>query len=307
MDDELILFDRIEVIKLVNSQNNLLDNAYLSFSGGKDSTILHYLLDLALPNNNIPRVFIDTGIEYNYIKEYVKALAEKDKRFIIIKPTKPIKQTLETYGYPFKSKQHSLRVEQFNKNSNSNYIKKYISGYDKNGKPSLFACPKKLLYQFENRGTYHYSNKCCLKLKKEPAKKWSKENNKTILLTGMRKEEGGNRKRLGCIITDKKGKLQKFHPLIVVDEEWENEFIKQNNIKLCKLYYEPFNFKRTGCVGCPFSLTLEKDLQLMEKFLPIERKMCEMIWKPIYQEYRRLNYRLRNQEQLSLLNEIKEK
>ena len=40
---------------------NLENNAYISFSGGKDSTILHYLIDLALPNNKIPRVFINTG------------------------------------------------------------------------------------------------------------------------------------------------------------------------------------------------------------------------------------------------------
>ena len=306
MDYELLLQDRLGVIRQTNAIYNLLDNSYLSFSGGKDSTILHYLLDIALPNNNIPRVYIDTGIEYRAIREFVMSLAEHDERFVIIKPSKPIKQVLETYGYPFKSKEHSLRVEQYNEGKNSNYIQKYISGIDKKGKPTSFACPKLLLYQFENKGAYNYSNKCCLKLKKEPAKKWAKANNKTIILTGMRKEEGGNRARLGCIITDKNGKLQKFHPLIVVDEEWENEFIKHNNIKLCKLYYEPFNFKRTGCVGCPFSLTLENDLQIMEKFLPSERKMCEMIWKPVYQEYRRLNYRLHNQEQLSLLNEIKE-
>ena len=63
MDYELTLFDRIEVIKTTNKKFDLEHNAYLSFSGGKDSTILHYLLDMALPNNEIPRVYIDTGIE----------------------------------------------------------------------------------------------------------------------------------------------------------------------------------------------------------------------------------------------------
>ena len=106
MDNELLLFDRINVIKdIINKYG--ADNFYLSFSGGKDSTILHYLVDMALPNNNIPRVFINTGIEYNDIVSFVKELAEKDNRFVILKPTKPIKQTLDTYGYPFKSKQHS--------------------------------------------------------------------------------------------------------------------------------------------------------------------------------------------------------
>lgn len=115
MDNELLLADRIGVIRdTINKYG--ADNFYLSFSGGKDSTILHYLIDMALPNNNIPRVYINTGIEYNDIVAFVKDLASNDKRFVIIKPTKPIKQTLETYGYPFKSKQHSHNHKVFTNN-----------------------------------------------------------------------------------------------------------------------------------------------------------------------------------------------
>lgn len=52
--------------------------------------------------------------------------------------------------------------------------------------------------------------------------------------------------RLGCIITDSRTKkVIKFHPLIKVNEEWENEFIEHKNVRLCDLYYPPFNFKRT--------------------------------------------------------------
>lgn len=110
MDYELTLFDRLEVIRETNKKYDLENNSYLSFSGGKDSTILHHLLDMALPNNNIPRVYIDTGIEYQAIRDFVIDLASKDSRVVIIKPTKPIKPTLEQFGYPFKSKQHSRNV-----------------------------------------------------------------------------------------------------------------------------------------------------------------------------------------------------
>ena len=68
---------------------------------------VHHLLDMALPNNRIPRVFIDTGIEYQMIRKFVLDLAKNDDRFVILKPTQNIKQMLEKYGYPFKSKQHS--------------------------------------------------------------------------------------------------------------------------------------------------------------------------------------------------------
>lgn len=42
------------------------------------------------------------------------------------------------------------------------------------------------------------------------------------------------------------------------------------------------------------------DLEHMELYLPAERKQCEMIWKPIYDEYRRIGYRLKQDEQLKL-------
>ena len=225
---------------------------------------------------------------------FVKELAKTDDRIIIINNNKPIKDILEKYGYPFKSKEHSMRVYQFNKCLNSNYIKKYINGYDHNGKASSFVCPKVLLYQFNKVGSYNYSNQCCYKLKKENAHKFEKESNRKLVITGMRAEEGGNRKRLGCIITSK-GKAIKFHPLIKVNDEWEEWFIKKQNIKLCKLYYEPYNFKRTGCKGCPYSLTLNEDLKTMAEYLPNERKQCEIIWKPVYDEYRRIGYRLTSQ------------
>ena len=125
MDNELLLFDRIEVIKTANEKYDLENNAYISFSGGKDSTVLHYLIDQALPNNRIPRVFINTGIEYNDIVSFVKSMVEKDDRFVIITPKIPIKQMLEKYGYPFKSKEHSLKLSVYQNSGVTRTIKRY--------------------------------------------------------------------------------------------------------------------------------------------------------------------------------------
>ncbi len=219
-----ILTDRIAKIQAINQQYDLEHNSYISFSGGKDSVVLSKLIDIALPNNEIPRVYANTGIEYNLMVKFVKSKAKEDKRFIILNQNKNIIKTLNEYGYPFKSKEHSLRVEQFNHNSNANYIKKYLTGYDfKNGKQSRFVCPQKLKYQFEERGKYNYSNKCCYKLKKDLLHQWQKDNHKTMVMTGMKNEEGGNRARLGCLTNNNK----MFHPLIVVSDEWEEEFLKR--------------------------------------------------------------------------------
>ena len=34
----------------------------------------------------------------------------------------------------------------------------------------------------------------------------------------------------------------------------------------------------------------------MEKLLPSEYKQCNILWKPVYDEYRRINYRLKEEE-----------
>lgn len=294
MDNEFILFDRLEVIRKTIEEYGE-ENFYISFSGGKDSTVVHHLVDMAIPKNKIPRVFINTGIEYNEIVKFVKSMAEQDDRVVMLKPSQPIKPTLEKYGYPFKSKEYSEKLSQFQRSGVSPYIKRFLEKKE-------FGCPEMLRYQFTNEFNIPISRECCRKMKKEPAKKWAKQNGKSIVITGMRAEEGGTRANMkGCIITDKNGELKKFHPLVKVTDEWEEWFIKQYKIKLASLYYSPYNFKRTGCKGCPFRLELQDQLEIMERYFPAERKQCEYIWRPVYEEYRRLGYRLKKDEQLKLL------
>lgn len=293
-----ILEDRIAKIRAINEQYDLESNAYLSFSGGKDSTILHYLLDIALPNNKIPRLFINTGIEYSDIRKYIQELSNKDSRIKILNSGVKIKEMLEKNGYPFKSKEYSHLLHIYQNSGKTTSVKKFLK--EEEGKRSIF-CPKTLKYQFTEDFKIKISDKCCYKLKKEPAKKWAKENDKSIVLTGMRIGEGGQRMSATCIVTDKQFNLVKFHPLLVVDNDFESEFIKQNNITLCKLYYEPYNFTRTGCKGCPFALNLQSELDALKRLLPNEYKQCELIWGKIYNEYKRIGYRLKP-KQLSIFD-----
>ncbi len=295
MDNELTLFDRINVIRDVIKKYGE-DKFYISFSGGKDSTVLHYLIDEALPGNNIPRVYADTGIEYNDVKAYVKELQATDDRIEIIKPSVNIKQMLEKDGYPFKSKEHSNIVRVFQNSGMGLTVNRYLSGDCRN------PCPQVLRYQFSDKNTLKISDKCCRRMKKEPFNTWMKANSKTITITGMMASEGGQRARIqACIITDKSGRLKKFHPLLKVSEEWEEWYIQERGIKLCKLYYPPYNFDRTGCKGCPYALGLQEQLEVMFTLMPEEYQQCEIIWEPVYQEYRRLNYRLKSTIQTRLL------
>jgi len=79
---------------------------YVSFSGGKDSTVLSHLVDRTIPNNDIPRVFVNTGLEYPEIVSFVK----QEPRAVIIRPKMNFKKVIEKYGYPFFSKEISEAV-----------------------------------------------------------------------------------------------------------------------------------------------------------------------------------------------------
>lgn len=77
---------------------------------------------------------------------------------VILKPSVPIKETLEEVGYPFKSKSHSQRVYEYQKYGMHEYIERYIGN---NGK---YGCPKVLRYQFDPEwNKLKVSNKCCKK------------------------------------------------------------------------------------------------------------------------------------------------
>lgn len=68
MTNEFILQDRIQKIRQVINKYGE-DNFYISYSGGKDSNVLSALVDMALPDNQIPRVYADTGIELNAVRD----------------------------------------------------------------------------------------------------------------------------------------------------------------------------------------------------------------------------------------------
>lgn len=293
-DNEFILFDRITKIKSVIRQYGE-DNFVVKFSGGKDSTVVSWLVDEALPGNQIPRVYADTGIELKMIRDFVKKKASTDDRFKIIKPSKPIIPTLKEIGYPFKSKKHSEALEHYQKNHDKTdkWISHYLEGYYTR---SEFNCPEILKSQFEPDYPLKVSDKCCKEMKEKPLERYCKENGKPYSILGLMRAEGGRRLDAQCLAFKGK-KLWHFQPLVAVTKEWEEWLIKEKGIDICDIYRPPYNFNRTGCKGCPFNPQLQRELDTMERLLPKERKQCEIIWKPVYEEYRRLGYRLNKGEQ----------
>lgn len=79
-----------------------LDGVYVSFSGGKDSSVLLHIAR-EMYGNSIKAVFIDTGLEYPEIRELVKTYENVDW----VRPKKHFRQVCEEYGFPLISKEVS--------------------------------------------------------------------------------------------------------------------------------------------------------------------------------------------------------
>lgn len=84
-----------------------LDGVYISFSGGKDSTVLLHIARELYPD--IKALYIDTGLEYPEVKQFVKTWDNVD----IVRPKLSFKQVLENYGYPVISKEQSQYIHQY--------------------------------------------------------------------------------------------------------------------------------------------------------------------------------------------------
>lgn len=297
MDNEFILQDRLQKIRQIISEYGE-ENFYISFSGGKDSTVLSTLIDMSLPDNKIPRVFADTGIEMNMIRDFVYNIQKNDERVIIIKPTNNVRDILNKYGYPFKNKEHSCIINRYKRLGKTKSVKQYLGERPDGKEPwsSIKSCPKCLKYNFTEEFNLNVSDKCCVYLKEKPIEEWKKEHNKKYSILGLMAAEGGRRTSTVCLAFKYNGDLKSFHPLASISKEWEEWYINEYNIKICDIYKPPYNFRRTGCKGCPFNAKLQHELDIFEKFFPNERKQCEIIWKPVYDEYRRIGYRLKKEE-----------
>ena len=142
-----------------------LEGVYVSFSGGKDSTVLLHIARELYPN--IKALYIDTGLEYPEVKQFVKTWDNVD----IIRPKMSFKQVIEKYGYPVISKEQSQYIYQY-RNAKSEKTKETRLNGNKWGRGKI---SNKWKYMLD--APFKISDQCCNVMKKNPAK----ENEKKIM------------------------------------------------------------------------------------------------------------------------------
>ena len=181
---ELIMLQSLPLdIKIAKSKRRIQewidhyreDKVYISFSGGKDSTVL---LDLVRQvNPNIPAVFVDTGLEYPETKEFVKTI----DNVIILRPKMSFKQVIEKYGYPMVSKEQANYLDDIRTSTEKMRIRR-LEG-DSHGN---FKLSKKWYYLID--APFKVSHRCCNVMKKEPAKRYEHETGRVPFIGTLAEE-----------------------------------------------------------------------------------------------------------------------
>lgn len=83
------------------------DGVYISFSGGKDSTVLLDLVRNEFGYKNVPACFVDVPTQYPELRSFVKTFDNVD----IVQPKINFFQVCEKYGFPLFSKEISECVQ----------------------------------------------------------------------------------------------------------------------------------------------------------------------------------------------------
>ena len=90
---------QISQTRIIEWYNHYHGDVVVSFSGGKDSTVLLHLVRSVYPN--VKAVFSNTGLEYPEIQRHVMSIDNVD----IVRPSMRFDEVISTYGYPLIGKE----------------------------------------------------------------------------------------------------------------------------------------------------------------------------------------------------------
>ena len=294
-------------IKIMKTQQRIrewvnyygVDNVAVSFSGGKDSTVLLDIVRKLYPQ--VQAFFVDTGLEYPEIRQFVKTF----DNVIIVRPKMRFDEVIKNYGYPFISKEVGNCIYYGKKGNKSRLDRLNGIWKDANGEKSIYNKEKyKPLLDVD----FLISDRCCSIMKKQP----SHTIKKAQLVATMADESlmrFSSWLKTGCNAFNNK----KSQPMSFWTEQDVLAYIKKYNLKIASVYgdivsvdnegYEYDNdlfggcnlkctgCSRTGCIFCAYGAHLEKGESRFERLKRTHPKQYDYcmnggaydvdgLWKP---------------------------
>ena len=278
------------------------DGVYVSFSGGKDSTVLLDIVRKIYPG--IEAVFVNTGLEYPEIVDFVK----QHENVTILRPKKNFRQVLTEYGYPVISKEVSNVLNEARKlkpGKTKTIRMQRLEGtlLDHDGNLSRYNIPQ---YKFLLNAPFRISDLCCDVMKKNPSKNFEHKHGKHGILGQMADESRLREQKwlkVGC--NGFQLKSPQSNPLSF----WTNNdiltYIHTYELPIASVYgdvvpddrgqipgqtniydiigeYQDCKFKttgcdRTGCMFCLFGAHLEKGEGRLERMKHAHPKRYEYV------------------------------
>ena len=292
------------------------DDVYLSYSGGKDSTVCLELVAkyCASYGYDLHVAFCDTGLEYPEIRKFAeyntKKVAERygiNVSFDRLRPDMNFRQVIIEYGYPVISKEVSkiIYYARHSKDKKESYINK-LKGKNPDGSYSKYKQQYKK-YEILLQAPFEISNRCCVKMKEQPAVRYEIETGRKPIIATMAEE---SKQRLdgwcktGCNAFDSDRPMSK--PISFWTEQDVLRLILNEGLEIVSVYgdivpdYEKigtidgqidffFFFlggvderplkttgcSRTGCIFCGFGCHRDKGITRFQRLKETHPKLYE--------------------------------
>ena len=284
--------------KILISQTRIIEwhqrwkgDVAISFSGGKDSTVLLHLVRQLYPE--VKAVFVDTGLEYPEIKEFVKRQVNVE----IVRPKLRFDEVIRRFGYPLIGKDVAgsiyLARNMHPRNPENLRRKRFLGDHSAIIKHGVFDHSKWLL--MVQKMPFIIGDRCCHKLKKAPLAKTKN------VYVGVLAEESKIRQqawvRGGCNAFG--STKPRSWPLAFWTEQDILTYLVDNDIEIASVYgdivsvdedgceYDAKNAictgthlkcsgcDRTGCVYCGFGLHLEKGKTRFQRLAETHPRLYE--------------------------------
>lgn len=282
---------QITQTRIIEWYQHYQGNVCISFSGGKDSTVLLHIARQIYPD--IKAVFSNTGLEYPEIKEFVSTFDNVD----IVTPSMNFGQVISEYGYPLIGKEvaeaiyYARRIHSQNVNVERTAERKRTELHaqrqdaysDKRREKSQDDSPRKVEGTFRRMqisgrgiGVENYkksifnkekylplardvpvliSHYCCFKMKKSPIQTYQRANKYKPILATLADESEIRRQawiRHGCNAFQSKKPTSQ--PMSFWTEQDVLNYIVEYNVPIASVYGEIVGVDDVGNEYQPTSL-----------------------------------------------------